>query len=395
MVNVTVINKKDVIKYLVKILLAIVIVGIFTRYFSVLKKGKAYAKEGDNTSNKILLTKCLDKTIPNIEQITDKDENNNMENMNIRKMAIHQELSVLDYIDKDEKNDLETKKLEEDQSSITFEEYKNNEDEKIENQETTKTELAKVGVKTEVQPTDVPDKYTNTYSSVHIKNESEKDITDDIINPEGVKINNKNVLIFHTHTCESYTPTEKNNYDQTGSFRTTDLEYTVCKVGDELEKQLKNYDFNVIHNKDYHDYPAYTGSYERSFNTVQDILDSNNNYDVVFDIHRDAIADSSYAPTVKIGDEYVAQIMFVIGTNGSGLDHPNWKQNLKFAVKVQEKANEMYPGLFKSIIVRDSRYNQNLAKAASIIEVGATGNTLEEACNSMKYLARVLNEVVK
>lgn len=87
--------------------------------------------------------------------------------------------------------------------------------------------------------------------------------------------------------------------------------------------------------------------------------------------------------------------MFVIGSSGSGLEHNNWVQNLKFAIKVQEKANEMYPGLFKPIIVRNSRYNQNVSKAASIIEVGATGNTLEQSNNSMKYLAKVLSEVMK
>ena len=67
---------------------------------------------------------------------------------------------------------------------------------------------------------------------------------------------------------------------------------------------------------------------------------------------------------------------------------------MKFAIKIQEKANEMFPGLFRPIIVRNSRYNQHIAPGASIIEVGATGNTLEEACASMKYLAEVLDIAV-
>ncbi len=104
---------------------------------------------------------------------------------------------------------------------------------------------------------------------------------------------------------------------------------------------------------------------------------------------------SNYSPCVKIGDEVVSQVMFVIGTNGGGLEHPNWQNNLKFAVKIQEKANEMYPGLFRPIILRNSRYNQNLADFACIIEVGATGNTLEETTGSMKYLAEVISEVMK
>ena len=63
--------------------------------------------------------------------------------------------------------------------------------------------------------------------------------------------------------------------------------------------------------------------------------------------------------------------------------------------KLQEKANELYPGLFRPIIVRNSRYNQHLTKAAVIIEVGATGNTLEQCLVSMKYLAKVISEVMK
>ena len=103
--------------------------------------------------------------------------------------------------------------------------------------------------------------------------------------------------------------------------------------------------------------------------------------------------DSKYAPTVKIGEEYAAQLMFVIGSNGGGNKHDNWNDNLKFAIKIQQKANELYPGLFKPIILRNSRYNQQLARGASIIEVGATGNTMEQCLTSMKYLSKVLSEL--
>ena len=178
-----------------------------------------------------------------------------------------------------------------------------------------------------------------------------------------------------------------------GTYRTTDLNYSVARVGDELQNYLTNFGFNVMHNKTYHDYPAYTGSYSRSLSTIKGVLNEFNS-DIIIDLHRDAIGSKeSYAPLVKIGDDYCAQLMFVMGTNGGGLTHPNWEKNLKFAVKVQEKANEIYAGLFKPIILRNSRYNQHLGEAACIIEVGATGNTLDQALNSMKYLAEVLNEV--
>ena len=229
---------------------------------------------------------------------------------------------------------------------------------------------------------------------VKIKNETDFEINESIMNT-GLDINKENITIFHTHTCESYTPTEQYNYQQTGNFRTTDLNYSVARVGDELTNHLMEYGFNVIHDKTYHDYPAYTGSYTRSKITVENILKSNPS-DIIIDLHRDAIGSkSNYDPSVKIGDDTVAQLMFVIGTNGGGLYHPNWQSNLKFAIELQQKANEIYPGLFKTMIVRNSRYNQHLGKAACIIEVGATGNTLEQCMNSMKYLAKVFEEYNK
>ena len=178
--------------------------------------------------------------------------------------------------------------------------------------------------------------------------------------------------LFHTHTCESYTSSEKFPYTPTGNYRTTDLNYSVARVGDELEKLLKNYGYNVIHDKTYHDYPSYNGSYNRSLTTVFNILADNPNIDMVIDLHRDAIGDNTYAPTVKIGDDYCARIMFVVGTDGGGLKHDNWMDNVKIAIKIQQKADELYPGLFKPMIVRNSRYNHHLAKGAVIIEVGST-----------------------
>ena len=76
---------------------------------------------------------------------------------------------------------------------------------------------------------------------------------------------------------------------------------------------------------------------------MKKILTNNKSTQLVIDLHRDAIGSSSnFAPTVEINGEKVAQLMFVIGTNEGGGKHPNWKNNLKFAVKVQEKANELY-----------------------------------------------------
>ena len=256
--------------------------------------------------------------------------------------------------------------------------------------------VAETGLTTQVVTNNpISENYNVQYGKVKIKNQTNYQLTEEMMTPN-ITIENKNVLIFHTHSCESYTSSQNYSYTPTGTFRTTDLNFTVTRVGTELENQLKQYNRNVIHNTNYHDYPSYNGSYTRSLATVENILKTNQ-ADIIIDLHRDAIGSrSDYAPSVKIGEnDIAAQIMFVIGTNGGGLWHPNWNQNLKFAIKVQEKAEEMYPGLFKPIMLTNSRYNQHTGKYANIIEVGATGNTLEQCLTSMKYLAKVMDEVMK
>ena len=261
---------------------------------------------------------------------------------------------------------------------------------------TVSEEEPQTGLQTEVvSGGNINAKYTNEYNGVQIKNESKYELTQEMLTPNIELENKKDIIIYHTHTCESYTQSTGFEYTPSGNFRTTDLNFSVVRVGRELKDRLTNYGFNVIHDETYHDYPAYSGSYNRSLTSIKNDLVANPNTQIVIDLHRDAVGEGgTYAPTVKIGDDYVAQIMFVIGTDGGGLTHSQWVQNLKYAIKIVEKGNELYPGLFKPIMVRNSRYNQHVAKAATIMEIGATGNTMDQCLNSMKYLSKVMDEAL-
>lgn len=379
MFNVAVFNLKDIIKNIIGIIL---IIGIIVLGTKIIKKDNTTKIINDNALNKDL-SQCMGETFHAMASINEEEakyKEEDIEDINYLEEFLHKELSVINVVNNTELDaevvNIENNNSNETNSNITL-------------------EKAPTGVATEVV-TNNPLKltYNTEYGSVKIKNETSYELTPEILNPD-ITIDNKNIVLFHTHTCESYTSSEKYQYTPTGTFRTTDLNFSVARVGTELENQLKQYNYNVIHDITYHDYPSYNGSYTRSLETVQNIL-KNNPCDIVWDVHRDAIGSrSDYAPTVKIGDDYAAQIMFVIGTNEGGLWHPNWNQNLKFAVKVQQKAEEMYPGLFKPMLVTKSRYNQHSAKYAGIIEVGATGNTMEQCLTSMKYLAKVMDEVLK
>ena len=403
MFNVTVLKMRDIVKYLVGFMIIIGIIVYATRFF---------AYKADNKDDMVKLksismwnlTSCLNKTIPAMAKINEeynKIEKENKEikinNKNYLEEFLKTEISSIKGIEETEENITEADKTSVASNNKLTKEDSNSSDSNGDNkQESEKITLASQdSVKTEVvTPNPISENANVQYEKVKIKNQTTYNLTEDILNPN-ISIDNKNVLIFHTHSCESYTSSEKYSYSQTGNYRTTDMNFTVTRVGTELENYLKQYNINVIHDKSYHDYPSYTGSYTRSLKTVENILKTTPS-DIIIDLHRDAVGSRpDYAPTVKIGDDYAAQIMFVIGTNEGGLWHPNWQQNLKFAVKIQQKAEEMYPGLFKPIMLTKSRYNQHTGKFANIIEVGATGNTLEQCLTSMKYLSAVMNEVMK
>ena len=381
MFNVTIINIKDSIKYITTLIITLLLIFFLSKIFSRVGKDDFF---NINLSEKLI--ECLDIEIPVIAKTYYKSQNILKEDTEeVATESITQKILGIELAQIQETNKEETKNNQTDENNTQIAEN---------NESNLSTEVA-TGVETEiVTQNPISESYNVEINGVKIKNETSFQI-DNTILENTLEMNKENVIIFHTHTCESYTPSEQYQYQQTGNFRTTDLNYTVSRVGDELTNYLLGFGFNVNHDKTYHDYPAYTGSYTRSLESVTNDLKTFSS-DIIIDLHRDAIGSkSNYDPSVKIGEDVAAQLMFVIGTNGGGLYHPNWKSNLQFAIELQQKANEMYPGLFKPVIVRNSRYNQHLGKAACIIEVGATGNTLEQCLNSMKYLSKVLDEYLK
>lgn len=352
MINLAVINLKNLIKGLIKIIIVALVVAMIFKFIGIIKNCDITNKIKEKISKK---EKEIIQTSSSIF--------GDVSNMEEKKKDIILESELSSFYNEEEiiqeKKELEIGLLEE---NIEIKNISNNE---TQNNNDLRNLITKV-----ISTNNKKDTYTNIYGSVKIKNESIYTLTDEMMNPNIKFENTKDILIYHTHTCESYTPTAESNYNDSGNFRTTDLNFSVARVGNELANCLKNKGYNVVHDVTYHDYPAYNGSYTRSLKTVKNILVSNNSTQLVIDLHRDALgSNSTYGPTVMIGEEQVAQIMFVIGTNGGGLTHDNWLNNLKLAILLQTKAEEMYPGLFKPMIIRNSRYNQNVADGACIIEV--------------------------
>ena len=384
MINLAVINLRDILKFLKLFLIIVVSLIILLKTLATIKIEKIGISKIDFKAEKIINDELILASYSNEEK--------NCDNANVFKNILSEEFAILTEF---EKELMEKENQEEVIEIVGVENVQiNNEVIDKENKEVTDESILK-NVSTKVlKENNKKDTFTNVYKNVKIKNESKYELTQEMLTPNYLMLNKKDLIIYHTHTCESYTPSEQNSYISSGNFRTTDLNFTVAKVGEVLSNNLKEKGINVIHNNTLHDYPAYTGSYTRSLSTINNLLSQNPSCEMIIDLHRDALgSSSSYGPCVMIGEEKVAQLMFVIGTDVANPENSNWRDNLKFAVKVQKIANEMYPGLSKPIILRNSEYNQHIAKAACIIEVGATGNTLEESIGTMKYLAKVISKL--
>lgn len=197
------------------------------------------------------------------------------------------------------------------------------------------------------------------------------------------------VLVMHTHTTECYMGDEMNGETE----RTTDDNKNVIAVGREICAVLESYGIKTLHDTTYHDYPSYQGSYTRAMSTIDARLKEHPSIKAVLDIHRDAFVYSDGSRLRVACDQNgteTAQVMLVTGTNSMGLWHDNWKENLKFAAKIQNSAEIMNPGMMRPINLRTERFNGHMTLGSLILEVGSNGNTLEEAKEGGRNVARAI-----
>ena len=190
------------------------------------------------------------------------------------------------------------------------------------------------------------------------------------------------ILIIHTHGSEAYSMTDGDVYEESDPYRTTDCAHNVVRVGEEMATVFRAYGFQVIHDTTLCDYPAYNGAYDRSKAVVEQWLERYPSIRVVLDVHRDALVGSEgeiYKMVSVEAGKKVAQVMMVLGTDAGGADHPRWKDNMAFALKLQRNLVKGYTSLARPTVLRKSRYNQQLCPGSILVEVGGHGNSLSEA----------------
>ena len=205
------------------------------------------------------------------------------------------------------------------------------------------------------------------------------------------------VLIVHTHGSEAYTMPPGQEYQATSEYRTTDTSYNVVRVGDEIAAVLALYGISVVHDRSMYDYPQYNGAYDRSLASIESYLEKYPTISFVLDIHRDAISDSEGNPYKVISQEpegTAAQLTLVMGSDGSGLAHERWRENVKLAAAIQNTLLEGHPTLMRPITLRNSRYNQHCTTGSLLVEVGAAGNSLDEALLAARLFAKGFAETL-
>ncbi len=199
------------------------------------------------------------------------------------------------------------------------------------------------------------------------------------------------VLIVHTHATEAYTQTPDTQYEEDAAYRTLNNQYNMVSIGEEVARVLTQGGIQVLHDKTWHDYPSYNGSYDNARATIQEYLVQYPTIQLVLDIHRDAsdAQDGSQLTTcAAVGGQKASQLMVVVGTDAAGNHHPDWQSNLALGLKLSAVLEREDPGVTRPVSLRASRFNMDLCPGSLLIEVGAAGDTHDQAILAANALAR-------
>ena len=247
------------------------------------------------------------------------------------------------------------------------------------------------------------DGVTDSFGCVKVKNtnRTKPDIEQKLAEALPLKVTRDKplVLIYHSHTTETYQLLDRDFYAEGFLSRSSNENLNMIRVGKAVKQELEKLGYGVIHDTTVYDNP-YTGAYYRSMDAAEKWLEKYPSIQITLDLHRDAIQNDEGVktkPTAVIDGKKAAQVMIISGCqeDGNGItDLPEWEKNLTFAVKLQESMETMYPGLTRPIFFCARSYNMSLTPCSLLIEMGTDANTLDEAVYSGKMLGRALGKVI-
>ncbi len=204
------------------------------------------------------------------------------------------------------------------------------------------------------------------------------------------------VLIYHTHSTEAYFPTEQYTYEASSPWRTTNNSMNIIAVGEKLCALLnEKYGISTIHDITDHEPPKLSTAYSRSLETMLEYKAKYPSLELFIDLHRDAYGNDPKTPNdyIIIDGKECARIMFVVGTGenvAEGEAKPDFQSNYALAMCLSEYLESIDTKLVRNIRVKAGRYNQHVSEHCLLAEIGHNSNTLEQALNSVEYLARAI-----
>ena len=193
------------------------------------------------------------------------------------------------------------------------------------------------------------------------------------------------VLIVHSHGSESYLA--QAGYTESSPYRTHDRDHNMVSIGEALAVKLRSQGIGVIHDTTMHDVPDYNGAYANSRSAIGKYLEAYPSIRLVLDLHRDASSNDAHQLTThaRVDGEDSAQLMLVIGTS-----HDGWQRNMSCAVQLHALLEKTWPGLCRSIDFRTGRFNQDMGPVTILVEVGAAGDTRQEALIAVDALGETI-----
>lgn len=197
------------------------------------------------------------------------------------------------------------------------------------------------------------------------------------------------VLIYHTHTTESYS--------DAGSQYSSDGDKGVLGVGEAMKAVFEAHGLKTLHLTDnFAVGGAFNKAYTRSLAGVEAVLKKYPSIQIVLDVHRDSImeGDTEYCPLTTLQGKEYAQVMVISGTDTLGLSHPHWRQNLQFGLTLVKQMQQDYPGLSRPLNLNANRYNTHLTPYTLLLEVGGGANTSAQAKNSGRAVAESICKIV-
>ena len=195
----------------------------------------------------------------------------------------------------------------------------------------------------------------------------------------------KKAFVYFTHSQEAYKPILAAKGEKIATYHPT------TNITSFQEQIIDQFAFHQLETEILGS--EITGD-ARQYNTIRPYVQEallNNEYDIVIDLHRDAVNAS--VATLTVGEESYAKLYIVVGG-----EHANHKWNEQLANNLSDQLNKLVPGISRGVVVKSGKgvngvYNQDLSKNAILVELGGIDSSEVEVNRTIAILAKAVSNL--